>query len=209
MVMGTINLKSAFLTLLLLTGFSLPNCVDCDCPNNTPPYFDIKGLEVQLYPKNDCCGNPLKPSAVINANELQGITLYYDAVFLAGQLMRPCIGDHWSLIPTLTACSCEEPGYLGAKNEMLDTLVVTTLYPFDNDHPARSSLNDVLLVEEKSGRTPLDQFLSKPPSLIDSQWHQFILTKTPQGADTFQVSVAVRLSNSESYVAKSVPLIIQ
>jgi hypothetical protein len=208
-MMHSINLKYASLTLFLLIGFSLPNCVDCDCPKNTPPYFDIKGLDVQVYKNAACCGNPYNSNSVIDVNELQRITLAYEVDFLASQFKHSDAGECWSLMPSLLACSCNDPGYLGAKNEQLSNVVVTTLYHFDNDHPAGSSLNDVLLVEEPSGRTLLDHFLSKPPSLIASQWNQFLLAKKPQGADTFQVSVALKLSNNESYIAKSVPLVIQ
>lgn len=197
------------LTLFLAAGFSMPNCVDCDCSKLTLPYFDIKGVQLLLFKARECCSKSLVPYTAVEAEDLQQITLFYEAEFLTRLGGSPSECKHWSWMPSLWACSCEDPGYKGAKLEMLDTLVVTTLYDYDANHPAGSALNDLLRINDHTGHTPLDVFLAKPQTLIPSQWNQLSLVNAAQVRDTFQVHVTLKLSNQETYQATSVPIILR
>ena len=149
------KLKTLLLTILLITGIGFQNCSDdyCDCCTSNDGeefagFFDILDLEVKHLDAN----YNLVEENQIPFDDYGFTTMHFLVDYIVQQQKRP---SYFSLINTLNACSPLDQGYLGSKEESIESLQIISLNDFDEEH------NACLLYTSPS---PRDGLLSRMPS---------------------------------------------
>lgn len=199
------------LTLILTTGVFIPACdpLDegvitlCDCSSHK--YFDVQGLAVlavtdlrtqKEIPEND----------TLQLAEFDGLFIDYIVEYHARS--KPTKSSHWSfsLMNTAMACSCVA-GPAGSKNEKLESLIITTINDFDEEHKANESINDLLVYKGSifnSLDVSLEEFISSNKDMNLLQENMYLqLTKAPVLNSNFQVKISMKLSTGETYEVES------
>lgn len=191
---------------MLLLGFSLPNCAPvCRCGPITGEYFDVKGMDVTHARKD--------PNRQVEADELMdfedytGINIAFDVEYVAS-LSRQANPWRFSLIPEALACDCEYNGISGSKSERLDSFQVITLNDFDDEHPANSSINDLLTAYDIWGGDvdPLNEIVANYQGNLQEEAMTLKLAKAPELDKEFRVKVVVGLSTGEVYEQEVYPV---
>ena len=193
--------KIILLTFLLTIGFSFTNCdngsVECSCPPNQGNFIDITGLEAthirSLQENGATVFEPIEENTTINFANYSGLDLKYLFDFTSKH--QPKKQRSSGFIPAAYACSCVASGTLGSKFESLESLEITTLNNFDEEHPAGSSLNDIFRI---NGQT-IEQYIEDQPRTIQDREIFFTLRQEPKIDKTFLVKVTVVLSTEETY----------
>ncbi|WBA41928.1 hypothetical protein [Hymenobacter canadensis] len=104
------------------------------------------------------------------------------------------------------ACDPADPTY----TEMIDSIRVTSRYDFDAQHPAGTSLNDLLLLDNGYGRImTLNELLLMPQSVPVLTRRNLQFSQTPTSSVTQQFRVRYHQTNGEVYTAETVPVTIQ
>lgn len=99
------------------------------------------------------------------------------------------------------ACDPADPEY----TEVVDSLTVTSRYPFDARHPAGTALNDLLRIDNGYGTpVPLNQRLATPQSVGDFGRHGIRFAQAPTSSATQQFRVRYHQTNGEVYTAETV-----
>lgn len=199
------TLKRTVLTALLATGFTFQNCDLCDCPPIEGDFFDIKGIGLTNYKKKGtCCTEKILANETVNFSDYYEMSLDYTVDYF-GSTDRP-ESTGFSLLNTALACSCDENGTLGSKDERLNTLTILTLNDFDPDHHANDTINDLFDVALYGKIQDLNEYLRQDTALIMSEHLALYLKKAPILNDTFKVKVVLALSTKETYETESVPI---
>lgn len=170
-------------------------CGDC-CDLGPPGNYDITGtLLTALSTSNG--GNVLvvAPNAPVRSTELR-LQLSLDTRVVAAH--RPVGGSGVAY-----ACSPRDPEF----TEQLDSLVITSRFDFDAQHPAGTSLNDVLTTFDWS--ESLNDYLRERAGRPDIVLPLLKLRTVPAQAGPQQFRVFYRLTNGEEYTAEAVAVTIQ
>ncbi len=157
--------KPLLLTLLLAIGFSFPNChrgddgFDCNCSPFEGDYFDVKGiLEIVNYKeRGTCCADALKENDTVRFSDYDFLSIKFDVDYHSSNLLRRRTWD-FSLMNEALACSCLTSGWLGSKEEQLDSISIITLNDFDAEHLANRSINDLMQTYMDEKRVNVNEF---------------------------------------------------
>jgi len=211
----TLIMKSAKvlgLTLFLFIGFIVPSCdksedddFGCDCSQYK--HFDIQGFRDFSYTRDSFFQEEILPFDTVSFAEFKG-----------GAIIRYLVDYHafaepkhkrsFSLISTANACSCIG-GYAGSKTEKIKDFTITTINDFDNEHPAGSSINDLLITGDFQGNfLPFDEFLNNQTGFIMQEWRILKLKKPPVLNPEFNFKIRLELSTGEIYEKAGFPIYI-
>ncbi|NQV52714.1 MAG: hypothetical protein HQ500_05990 [Flavobacteriales bacterium] len=180
------------LLLLLFSGvLFLPNCIRCHCPAVEDPYFDVSNIQVGHISTMSGFINLDEP---ISKNEYAGIALSLDVEYLAAtRMINP-------FIQSAMACSCPDPGDLGAKHERFESIIVTTVNDFNQNIQAGDTITSMFSIRADLDTTSIDAFIDGQEENLRSQWYELYLNGIPENDSLgFEVEVQVTLSNGESY----------
>lgn len=192
-------MKKLLIVTFLLTGIAFHNCELCDPPDPLP-YFDVKGLNMTHFTQDGFISKPIKANQSLSFSEYYGIKLDLLLDYLAYQ--KSAHKFDFSITPVLNACSPHNPGYKGAKSEKIESIKVTTVFPYDSSHLAGAEINDLLIVE--NGRIFLDSFIQKNLNHLIAHSEIYLeLIKYPDPfiiwKGNFQLKTKIVLSNGEQY----------
>lgn len=184
------------LLLLLLVapaGAVLESCTaeDGDCRINFPEsFFDVQGLALDA---TRTTGQALTAGEAVSAAEVQ-LAVQLQVRYYSGQSVR----GGW--LPAAYACPPTPiPGYMGT-TEVLDSLVVRSVYAYDAAHPAGTSLNDLLVSDNTGQPLPPVPPRGTQPMLYTSSLR---LRQGPSQAGPQQFVLRYRLTNGETYTART------
>ena len=210
------NIKIIGLTLFLFIGFILPSCHKvtddyydpiCDCEQTK--FFDIKGLNDLTYQLDSISREVAMPLDTVSFSEFTGgISITYLVDYHA--FAEPKASFSFSLINTVDAsCFCPY-GYAGSKTEKIKSFSVITINDFDNEHPANSNINDLLMTYDQDNKLiNFDDFLNNKTDAI-KKWRRILrLKKAPTLNAKFNFKIKLELSTGEVYEKIGFPIIIE
>lgn len=185
------------LLLFALVMIGLPACDGCGPFEKM--YVDVTGLAavVALRQPTNAAAQVLVAGQSTPAAELQLRLQLNSRVYSA--LLAPAGGF------AAMACEPADPEY----TEIVDSLTVTSRYPFDARHPAGTSLNDLLRIDNGYGTSvSLAQQLATPQGVGELGRHAIRLSQAPTSSATQQFRVRYHQTNGELYTAETVEFII-
>lgn len=104
------------------------------------------------------------------------------------------------------ACDPPPPGYKGT-NQLLDSLVITSNYDFDPEHPKGTKLNEFF--DRYTGqRAPLIEYL-KQESLQAPEGLDLLLNTMPTGSSTQEFTFTFYLSSGQVYSTETMSIQLQ
>ena len=196
-------MKKLFSILLFFFfGISFYQCLDCNCPKVEKPYFNINGFTIDLIGGF----NSVITTSKMDRYDLHGFRINFLVSYLAK--VQKCDNQHYS-INNLLACSCIEPGYLGAKDEKIENIDIITIYDFDEKHPAGSSINEYISTYQINDSSEvLSNFIMK--SNLKRENIDFDFLKLPSIDYTrFQFEIRLKVKDDEFYSVKSSEIIFK
>ncbi|MFK7905562.1 MAG: hypothetical protein AB8B69_10575 [Chitinophagales bacterium] len=198
--------KHFLILFVFLFGFGAPSCEPpCECALVEGEFFDIREVTLANWKLDNISGgvsaNLLEEGESVNSDAYQ-LWANFEVDYVGLQL-PPENNFSFSLIPSAYACSCIENGEQGGK-ETLQDLQIITKNDFDADHPANSSLNDLMVINFGQDEENLVDYLERAvrePFMFPS----FFLTlkQGPSVPSNFEVTVAMTLDNGEFYEVDS------
>jgi hypothetical protein len=197
---GATLLIGTFLVQLL---HSCGSCFGVD--TDSLPYYDVTGY--QYYSTSKVVGVDSSSKylyEVVNENEiipydLLAMSITASTDFHAGHLHNSFFWNH------AFACDPNTDGYKGTQ-ELLDSLVITSYYNFDENHPAGAKLNDVFDFYTGAERiSSLNNYLSQE-NIQAPQWIQLMLNSRPTASEKQKFKMVFYLSTGEEYSTESVEL---
>ncbi|MEL6659166.1 MAG: hypothetical protein AAFP77_12625 [Bacteroidota bacterium] len=207
------NYKTFLLTLYFFIGVLIPACdfsadddFDCNCSGSR--YFNIMDLEVGAFSDFDSQAS-ISDGQQLRLEEFAGFYVDYVVDYHACAMPK----QDWSLslMTSAYACSCIG-GYDGSKEEELVWFTVLTVNDFDDNHPAGSSINDLLQYEGsfwEQEDVRLVEFLEEEKmGKMRFEDMQLRLLKAPEADSLVQVEVQMELSTGESFQALSPAIVI-
>ncbi|AII51173.1 hypothetical protein [Hymenobacter sp. APR13] len=171
------QIKTVSLGLLLMVSGIMPGC---DEPYCTSRFLDVEGISLVA---NTSSTQPV----VTNA------TVYSLALQLKCTLQTRGYGVQLPQGGFRTFADCKPPDY----TEWGDSVVVTSRFDYDLQHPAGASLNDLLDLEARL--TNVQQF---HPVDLDQNTFRFLQRPATSGPQQFRVYY--RQTNGEVYTAETV-----
>ena len=207
------NVKIIGLTFFLFIGFIVPSCdksdddtgFDCDC--TLVQFFDIKGFNDFRYGLDSFFREEIPPFDTVSFAEFKGgAVIPYIVDYHA--FAEPESDYSFSLIPAANACSCIG-GYGGSKTEKFKSFTITTINDFDSEHPANSSINDLLMtIGQEGNNIPLDEFLNNQTGNIMQARRVIKLKKPPVLNPEFNFKARLELTNGEVYEKTAYPIYV-
>ncbi|MEO0898391.1 MAG: hypothetical protein AAFY71_18400 [Bacteroidota bacterium] len=189
------------LLISLLSGILIvPSCVIDSCTGvdfDAVRFFDVQDLEVFAFPKEGWWER-IEPTDTVDFDSLGG--LYLD--FLVSYTAQ---NSSWQmgfpLVNRAYACSFIA-GFDGSKDEQLESLAITSLDFWDIDHPAGSSLNDILqykgnYLEEQD--LALNDFIQAQTGFLQAEDMRLELLSHPLRAGSYRLKVNMTFTNGEAY----------
>lgn len=191
-------MKSKFLLLLVffIVGSTVMTCGTCD---PVPLHFEILGIESYNLRFTNA---ESRPSEFIEENESViwskfFVRFEFTANYIA--LSRDRFGG------ALLATSCSEPGESGDKIGV-DTIVVRTVYDYNDDYPAGAVINNIVLINDWTfWNTDFDEFLQLDDYIIENSQgvrrnsFELKLTEKPATNRTFSFDITYRLNNGDVF----------
>lgn len=172
--------------LIIFFVFCL-GCILSSCPGDiSTTYKTIKSVNVLLFSFNEYGIYPHLES--FNKNEL-GIGVFPDSMSESYE-----IAQSFSLISS--AYAMENPNQIIYTNA-IDSINVFTIYDFDEEHPAGSNVNDILLFLDSMGDTKTLNI-----NELSSISHYFKFSAIPQN-DSLQFEISGRITNEEDFNLKT------
>ena len=207
------NIRTIGLTLILFIGFILPSCDKedddgfyCDC--SSVQFFDIQGINDFSYYRDSFFADPIMPYDTVSFEKFTSISISYDATFHA--FAEPKSDYSFSLMNTANACSCIG-GHKGSKTEKIKSFSITTVNDFDDEHLARSNINDLFTVATLIDRNPitLDEYLNSQSGFVQDRIIVLKLQKAPSINPEFNFKIELELSTGEVYEKTGYPVFIE
>lgn len=192
--------KTLGMLLLLLGGIPvgavLQGCNDCVFIE-AEKYFDVQGVVLNAFRAKTnqrlAADEPIAAADVRLEINLQA--RYYS--------FKVCQSG-W--LPTAYACEPSQiPGY-GGTTEILDSLEVRGTNAYDATHPAGSSLNDLLVNQSSGLALPVAPMRGTAPEQYGLSLQ---LRQGPAQAGPQQFMLRYRLTNGETYVARTPRLVLR
>ena len=178
--------KYTFALMIYFTGTIISCCSD----DGTITYNTVETASVLLFSFDDNGIFPYLDN--YNPNEL-GIGIYADSLST-----RIEIASNFSKMDKVYACT--DPNQVYYTNT-IDSLSVRTIYDFDNNHPAGSNIDDILLYLDHFGET-FERNINEESSIV----HNFKFSVVPQN-DSLQFEISGRITNKGNFT-KTTELII-
>lgn len=200
-------MKKLVFTYLLLFGFLRcdMNEFEGECPEPTQPYFDIIGLTlIDQQKPSDCCAELITTGKVpFDQHQVQ---VQYDFVTIAQQ---PKQQKSILFMNSSFALSCIGNGYKGSK-ETLERLSVTANFDIDDEHPANSSIDNLLFIRTFEKELSLADYIEEQKGqFIEEPFLLFRLIERPQLSDSMSFNVSVQLTNGEAYTSTTQQVIYE
>lgn len=177
------------LVILFFFGLSI---IFPGCPKGTITYVTIKTVRGIVFSFNEHGVFPNTDN--FNRSEI-GIGIYPDSVFRSYDLAHT-----FSLINQVYAM--ENPNEMIFTNA-IESLNVVTLYAFDDEHPAGSNVNDILLLLNDFGNT----YNVKVDSL--SLWRYDLKFAIPPQNDSLQFEITGRITNESDFKVKTQLVVLE
>jgi hypothetical protein len=172
--------------LIIFFVFGLA-CVLTSCPGEfSTTYKTIKSANVLLFSFNEHGIFPHLEN--FNKNEL-GIGVYPDSIF-----ERYEVAQSHAIINS--AYAMENPHEIVYTNA-IDSINVVTVYDFDEEHPAGSNVNDILLFLNNMGETKELNI-----NELSAEYHHFKFSKAPKN-DSLQFEVSGRIIDEANFKLKT------
>jgi hypothetical protein len=190
-------MRRPLLSLLFL--LSLPACDLLSgtdkCGGDSLPYYDVQGVRFwAMQPGQQVQSGSTASVATLSLRLDLDVRYYSAAPAPAGRFLAAAM-----------ACDPAPPGFRGT-TERIDSLVIRSRYDYDAQHPAGSSLNDILLVDNSTHSLAHHlQGGQKEPS--QQLWLR--LSAAPTRSATQEFVVRYRLTNGEVYTAATPAFRIQ
>ena len=197
-------MKRTFLVLAFCGLFVIPECNPCRCPDiSGEEFFDIEGIEIGHIRSS---GGFIDTDQPIARSEYGGIALSLETEYVAHTVL-----PSYSLFTSSAfACSCPDPGWLGAATESFESIVITTVNDFDEDIRAGDTITDLFLIRYDLDTLSISEFLEADTGTVRQERYNMTLTADPQNDSLgFAAEVRVMLSNGESYKDTSTPVFFQ
>ena len=168
-------------------------CILSSCPGNiTVKYKTIKSVNVLLFSFNEFGIYPYLDE--FNKNEL-GIGVYSDSIVESNE-----IAQSYSFIRG--AYAMKDPTEIIYTNA-IDSLNVFTIYDFNEEHPAGSNVNDILLLLDGMGNTKIINI-----NQLSSTDHHFKFSAIPEN-DSLRFEVSGRITNEKNFNLKTQLIILK
>lgn len=178
--------KLTFVLLVYFSGIIISCCSD----DGTIAYNTVETANVLLFSFDE---NGIFPYLdEFNPKEL-GIGVYADSL-----TTRVEMASNFSTMDKAYACS--DPNQVYYTNA-IDSINVFTLYDFDENHPAGSNINDILLYLDDFGNT-YESDINQTSSII----HNFKFSVEPQN-DSLQFKISGRITGKGDFI-KTTNLIV-
>ena len=197
------------LTAVLLIGtIGMPGCDDCKCPgpNSVSKYINIEGVGSYVSKKSSASAtsgpSAVKASDKVRWEELTYFSIGYTTRTYGARINQQKPRSSWGA--TAYACDCTYiPGYLGSQ-EKLKRITVRTVFDFDVNYPAGSTVDELVRVSTYPGDKPLSEYLSKSP-LPYNEYSRLDLSinKVPSAKGPFALDITVELDNGEVYTTRT------
>ena len=206
------NYKAFLLTLYFFIGILIPACdfaiEDDDCNCSGVRFFNVMDLEVGTFSDFDNFSR-ISDGQQVRLDQFAGYYIDYIVDYHA------CAKPQWdwslNLMSSAYACSCIT-GFDGSKDEELVAFTVRTVNDFDDDHPAGSSINDLLQYEGSFWEPediPLVEFLDEEQmAKMRFEDMRLRLTKAPEADSLVQIEVKMELSTGEIYQVMSPAIVV-
>ncbi|GAA4372871.1 hypothetical protein GCM10023186_02810 [Hymenobacter koreensis] len=158
-------------------------------------YFDVEGANLFALnsPANQTSRSIVPNESVSRPNLLLAMSLpvrYYSSA--------PARGGNRAY-----ACSPLEPGQLGT-DERVDSLTIRSRFDYDAQHPAGSSLNDLVALDYLPSGLILEPNRIAEANGQPLKQLNFRLRRAPTASGPQQFRVRLRLTNGEVYTAETV-----
>lgn len=184
--------------LLLFTSMvlGLPACDEC---GPGPQYVDVTGLSAVLT--RQTAGTATQ--VVTTGQALPVAELHL--------LLRPdtrLYGAAPARTGGFAAMACEPADPIFT--EQIDSIRITSRYDFDGQHPAGTSLNDLIRLDNGyGGSILLSELLRTPQSVPVLAQNRLRFTQNPASSATQQFRVRYHQTNGEVYTSETVAVMIQ
>ncbi len=177
------------LTIFLIFGLT---CILTSCPGEfSTTYMTIKSANVLLFSFNE---HGIFPHLeTFDKNEL-GIGVYPDSIF-----ERYEVAQSHTIINS--AYAMEDPHQVVYTNS-IDSINVYTIYDFDEEHPAGSNVNDILLFLNTMGETKELNI-----NQLSAESHHFKFSAVPTN-DSLQFEITGRITNEKNFKLNTKLIII-
>ena len=185
------------LLLLVLVSVGLPACEKCGPFKKE--YFDIVGMQALLLQQPaGAVGQVLTTGQSVSTAELQ-LLIRLDTKLYSAQSAS---GGGFAAM----ACEPADPSY----TESIDSLTVTSRYDYDTLHPAGTSLNDVVQLQNEYGQPiSLREWLAVPKPVGSIPYPVFRLRQAPVSSTTQQFRVRYHQTNGDVYTSETVAIEIR
>lgn len=201
--------KTLYSTLFLLCGISFFHCIDCDC-SFVKPFFQTKDMTLQHRQTNGSLSAPYSIDKPLPFERYASLRLRFDVDYL----VQHCPHDYLpNFSQTALACSCNPPGWQGAKAERLESLHIVSLYDFNADIRRLDTLNAYFEISSQDFsfflQEDLNAYLQRDTGLLSNSYFDLHLLEKSSANDTFQVKVIATLNDSVEYVVESSRLVFE
>ncbi|QNH61506.1 hypothetical protein [Hymenobacter sediminicola] len=183
--------------LVALVSIGLPACEKCGPFKKE--YYDIVGVQALLLRQPaGAAGQVLTTGQSVSTADLQ-LRLRLDTRLYSA---RPASTGGFAAM----ACDPTGPEY----TEAIDSLTVTSRFDYDAQHPAGSSLNDLVQLENEYGQLiPLREWLAVPRVVGEGPDPAFRFRQVPASSLVQQFRVRYHQTNGEAYTTETVAIEIQ
>ena len=192
--------KALGILVLLLGGMPagalLQGCNDC-VTSKAEKFFDVQGVVLNAFRANT--NQPIVADASVAAADIR----------LEVNLQARYYGFRARQSGWLPAAYAYEPSQIpgfGGTTEVLDSLEVRNTNAYDAAHPAGSSLNDLLVNQSSGLPLPVAPARGAAP---EQHGLRLQLRQGPTQAGPQQFVLRYRLTNGETYVARTPRLVLQ
>lgn len=207
----SINFKTFFVFSLLLLSNIFLGCEAFDKEDECPPvkeYFQITGLNSTNSKFTNIEGDIWEP---INQN----VKVDYSSFFIRYHFEKEFISNNtFNSNGMLMALSCVEDGERGDKIG-IDTLIIHTVYDYNNSHKKNSCINDIIIMNEWTSFASdfdefysIKQYINVNKSSIQVPHFEIKITEKPEKETEFAVKVEYILNNGDTITNISEPIIL-
>ncbi len=195
-------MKKLLIIIFLLTGISFYNCEPCHFAD-VPAYFDVKGFRITHLVRDGFLSRPSIANETMSFWDYYGLKIDFIVDYISYQKAEN--NSKFSTVTILNACSPPDPGEKGSKSEKIESIKVTSVFPFDSLHLSGAEINDLLFTDGMF----LDSFIhTNRDRLIP--YDEIELKIQGRGPDLFiielgyfQLKTKIVLTNGEQYESVS------